>query len=48
VSDEVLDSLVDESAPLARLNHAVNRLDRRFRQYNVDALAHGIEINDLM
>jgi hypothetical protein len=41
VGHEVRHRLVDEPAALAGLGHAVNGLDRGFRQNNVDAFAHG-------
>jgi hypothetical protein len=39
----VLNGRVDEAAALARLGHTVDSLDRGFRQYDVDSLAHGNE-----
>jgi hypothetical protein len=43
VRHEVLDGPVDESATLTGLGHPINRMDRGFRQDDVDAFAHGNE-----
>ena len=44
--DVVLYSPVDEAAALAGPGQAVNGSDRRFRQDDIDAFCHGIEVND--
>jgi hypothetical protein len=44
----VLDGRVDESAALAGFSHPVDGLDGGFRQNDVDAFAHGTEVNDLI
>lgn len=44
----VLDSRVDEAAALAGLCHPVDGLNRGFWQNDVDAFAHGNEVNDLV
>jgi len=40
---EMLHRLIDELAALAMPDHSINGFDRRFRQNNINAFAHGYQ-----